>query len=344
MLNHYIPVIVGNARDIKALSHKKTDKVDSEFIALLTLKGMIQPSRVMPKSHREFRSHTRLRHRLIQKRTDIKNEIHHILDSELFRLSDAFKDIFGKTGMVVLNGIINGLGTEEILKSVPSTVKYKKKALQDVMQQTLSPNALLRLKVCLAVMRCLNEQITLITLSSIDYTYLHYPNEMKILTSIPGIGDIGAMTILAEIGNIQDFSSGDKLASWLGIVPRVYQSADKLRTGSITKRGSEHARWILIQIAHAAARSRNNALQAFYSRKKPIIGAGKTIVALARKIVVIIWHLLTNSEFYDDGIFTKKNPLKHISVKIPSVTSLDEIFQLLRDASVIIKSPDPYPI
>ncbi|MGD9491687.1 MAG: transposase, partial [Methanoregulaceae archaeon] len=58
--------------------------------------------------------------------------------------------------------------------------------------------------------------------------------------SIPGIGEIGALTLLAEIGDITDFSSADKLASWVGVVPRVAQSADKLHTGSITKRGSVH--------------------------------------------------------------------------------------------------------
>lgn len=73
-------VIVGNARDIKALSHKKTDKLDSEFIAQITLKGMIHPSRIFPPEHREFRSTVRLRHRIVQKRTSIKNEIHHNLD------------------------------------------------------------------------------------------------------------------------------------------------------------------------------------------------------------------------------------------------------------------------
>jgi len=344
MLNQYIPVIVGNARDIKALSHKKTDKVDSELIALLTFKGMIQASRIMPKSHREFRSQARLRHRLIEKRTDVKNEMHHILDAELFRLSDAFKDIFGKTGLVVLNGVTNGLPVDEILDRVPPTVRYKERVLREVMVQTLSQDALFRLRICLTVMYCLDEQINLITRSSIDYAYSQYSREMKILTSVPGIGDVGAMILLAEIGDVRDFSSGDKLASWLGIVPRVYQSADKLHTGSITKRGSEHVRWILTQIAHVAARSRNNALRLFYSRKKPIIGAGKSVIALARKIVVIVWHLLTNDELYDDGMFVKRAPLKHVSVKIPTITSLEEILRLLKEAAVIIKSPDPDPV
>jgi transposase len=81
LLNGIIPVIVGNAHDIKVLSHRKTDKIDSEMIARLALHGMIQPSRVFAQKHREFRKLIRLRHALVQKRTDIKNQIHHILDS-----------------------------------------------------------------------------------------------------------------------------------------------------------------------------------------------------------------------------------------------------------------------
>jgi len=126
-----------------------------------------------------------------------------------------------------------------------------------------------------------------ITRSAVDCTYKNYSEEMKIRISVPGIGEIGSMTLIAEIGNVNDFSSGDKLASWLGIVPCIYQYADKLRTRSITKSGSENARGILVQIAHAESRSRNSALKPFLIRKKAIIGAGKAIIAHARKIVVL---------------------------------------------------------
>jgi transposase len=73
---------------MKAFTHKKTDKIDSEVIAQLALNKMIQPSRVFPKDHREFRSYVRLRHKLVQKRTDIKNEAHAILAPEMFNLND----------------------------------------------------------------------------------------------------------------------------------------------------------------------------------------------------------------------------------------------------------------
>jgi transposase len=81
---------------------------------------------------------------------------------------------------------------------------------------------------------------------------------MEILMSVPRFGEIGAATLITEIDNLKDFSSGDQLASWFGIVPNVYQSADKSHNGRIIKRGSKVVRWILTQIAQAAARMKNS--------------------------------------------------------------------------------------
>jgi transposase len=78
-----------------------------------------------------------------------------------------------------------------------------------------------------------------------NYAYKKHNRKMEILMYVPGIGEIGAATLITEINDFNDFSSGDKLASWLGLVPNVYQSADKYHNGRITKRGSKVARWIL---------------------------------------------------------------------------------------------------
>lgn len=341
LLDPFVRVIVGNARDMKALSHKKTDKIDSEFIALLALKDMIRPSRIFPQEHREFRATVRLRHRIVQKRTSIKNEIHHILDSELFRLSAVLTDIFGKSGNLIMKGILNDMPVNDILALLPTSVKKKEEALRDVMQNTLSEGALARLASCLRIMKMLNEEIAELTNISTNYAVDNFPREFEILKTVPGVGDIVAVTLLAEIGDVRDFSTADKLASWLGIVPRVYQSADKLHTGSITKRGSKTARWILIQAAHAAVRARDNDLKTFYLGKKEVIGAGKSIVGVARKMITIIWHLLTNDETYKDNQYRMVKPPKKVYIKVPRETSLEEVLILLRDATVVLKEPDP---
>ncbi|HWQ63985.1 MAG TPA: IS110 family transposase [Methanospirillum sp.] len=341
LLNPICKVIVGNARDMKALSHKKTDKIDSEFIALITLKDMIHPSRIFPKEHREFRSTIRLRHKLVQKRSSIKNEIHHILDSELFRLSSVLTDIFGKSGALIMKGILNDMQVDEILSLLPSSVLKKEEVLREVLTTTLSEGALTRLASCLRLIKTLNQEITELTYISTNYALINFPREYEILKSVPGIGDITTVTLLAEIGDVKDFSSGDKLASWLGIVPRVYQSADKLYTGSITKRGSRVARWILIQAAHAAVKARDNDLKTFYLGKKDVIGNGKAIVSVARKMVIIIWHLLVNDEIYKDNQYRIVKPTKKVYVKVPRKTSIEEVLKILREAAVILQEPDP---
>ncbi len=340
MMHGHTPVIVGNARDIKMFSHKKTDKVDSELIAQQALKGMIRPSRIFAQTHREFRSLVRLRHKLVQKRTDIKNEIHHILDSELFRLSSVLTDLFGKSGLRILRGIVDGMPMTEIIKTLPLNVRKKSAQLDEILQTTISPEAIFRLKHCLNLLKCLNDEIDDLTDCIFQFADETFEHELKILKSVPGIGNIAAVTLIAEIGNFSDFSTGDKLANWLGIVPNVYQSADKLRTGSITKRGSEHARWILVQIAHAASRSRNTVFRKFYDRKKPVIGTGKTIVALARKIVTIIWHLITQDEFFNQANGDSNPSAKTVKVRIPVIATLGEILKILNEAAIVLKESD----
>ena len=341
LLNGIIPVIVGNAHDIKVLSHKKTDKIDSLMIARLALHGMIQPSRVFAKKHREFRKLVRLRHALVQKRTDIKNQIHHILDSELLQLSSVMSDIFGASGMNLLQGLVNGIPLDELIPMLPSRIRKREDKIRSVLSHTLSPDALFRLNCCLRLIRCLDEQIEVITESATAYAYENQPRQMEILLSVPGIGKIGAVTLLAEIGDVGDFSSAEKLASWVGVVPRVAQSADKLHTGSITKRGSVHVRWILTEIAHATARGRMNGLKTFFERKKLALGTGKAIIALARKIISLVWHLLSNDELYSDPQFPPKHTTDHVVVKVPTSLTLDELLQILVEANVYLKKKDP---
>jgi len=112
---------------------------------------------------------------------------------------------------------------------------------------------------------------------------------------------------------VNDFSSPDKLTKCVGIIPRVYQSADKLHTGSIKKQGSKHIRWILVEIAHSCIRTKNTALRVFFDRIFNRSGYKKAIVALARKIFKLVWHLLTNDELYQE-----KNTLLSKSSRLPN--------------------------
>jgi transposase len=314
---------------MKAFTHKKTDKIDSEVIAQLALNKMIQASRVFPKDHREFRSYVRLRHKLVQKRTDIKNEAHAILAPEMFNLNDVLADIFGKNGISILSGITSGKSTDQIIESLSPNVRKKGILIREILDREISQSAAVRLQVCLNLIKHLDDEVKSLEREIFNYAYGEHKREMEILMSVPGIGELGAATLIAEIDNFKDFSSGDKLASWLEVVPNVYQSADKFYNGRITKRGSKEARWILTQIAQAAARKKNNKLKEFFNRKKKSIGHAKAIIALARKITTIIWNLITNDEMYEDETGYQKGEIQKRKIVETEIFSVDERIKII---------------
>ena len=155
-------------------------------------------------------------------------------------------------------------------------------------------------------------------------------NDLKIAMSIPGIEFTSAATILAEIGNYRNFSSPEQLASYFGIVPFVNQSADKLHNGCITKHGSKHLRWIMVQVAHAASKKIGSKLRKFYLRVRARKGANVAIVALARKILCILYHLLINQEMYEEqGVAKRSRPVRVDRLSPPRKLTAQEMIDIL---------------
>lgn len=301
---------------------------------------MIQPSRVFPKDQREFRSYIRLRLALVRKRTDIKNEAHAILTSEMFNLHDVLADIFGKNGVAILSGISSGKTVDQIIESLSPNVRKKSSQIRETLDREISQSAAIRLQICLKLIKHFDDEIEVLEKEIFIYSYGKHKREMDILMSIPGIGEIGAATLISEIGNLRDFPSGDKLASWLGIVPNVYQSADKYYKGRITKRGSKVARWILTQIAQAAARKKNSRLKEFFNRKMKSIGYAKAIIALARKIVTIIWHLIINDEMYQDETGYQKGEVHKRKIVETEIFSVDERIKIISGIIAIMEKKE----
>ena len=97
----------------------------------------------------------------------------------------------------------------------------------------------------------------------------------------------------------------------------------------------------LNQAAHAAAKKKESVFFEFYEIKKDIIGKGKATVALARKIITIVWHLITKNEIYEDKYAHHKKPIKTKNVKIPVNFTLDEAIKLFTETVQAINRPDP---
>ena len=148
--------------------------------------------------------------------------------------------------------------------------------------------------------------------------------------SMPGMGFISASTILAEIGDFRDFSSANKLAAYCGLVPSVYQSAGKLINGHITKHGSPHVRRIIIEVAHAIILTKKlSKLKKFFLRVKARRGAKIGIVALARKVLCILYHLLVSRELYQDDLLNKPRCIKKPCLHPIAAMELEEMIRTI---------------
>jgi transposase len=331
VLNGYVEIIVANAYHIKWIPGKKTDTIDSEWIAELALNDLISSSRILSKEQREIRALTRLREKLVKERTDHKNRVHKILDSACIRLSVILSDIFGKSGLTILKGILSGVPLDDIIKKLPKRYQSRSDEIKGEIQSELSERQMTQLQTSLVMIEYLNEKIKEIEQVTLN-EMRKQRRELLILMSVPGIGYIGATTLLAEIGDVRDFPSPDKLTKWAGITPRVYQSADKLHTGSITKQGSKHLRWILVEIAHACVRVKNTRFRTFFDRIFARSGYKKAIVAVARKILKLVWHLLSNDELYEE-----ENAPVHKSSRLPNLKKSPS-FTLSEAIELIVKA------
>jgi transposase len=117
VLEGSVDLIVANAYKIKHTPGRKTDIIDSEWIAELCLNGMIEPSRIFPQADRELRRLTRAREGYVNDLIRAKNRIHHELERCGIKLSSVLADIFSKSGRYLLNSLLDGECIEEILKA-----------------------------------------------------------------------------------------------------------------------------------------------------------------------------------------------------------------------------------
>jgi hypothetical protein len=142
----------------------------------------------------------------------------------------------------------------------------------------------------------LNEEIA--TIESELARFATNSAEAKQLMTVPGVGLVTATAFLAQVGEITRFPNPNRLVSYLGLDPSVRQSGDSdARTGRISKEGSVLVRHVLVEAAQAAIRS-PGPLRAFFERVRARRGHPVAIVAVARKLAVLFWHMLVSGEDY----------------------------------------------
>jgi transposase len=266
MLSRYAArVVVANPLQVKAIAHAriKTDKVDAHTLAQLLRAGFL-PEVAMPEPQiwelRQLVSHRR---HLMKHRVALKNSIHALLARRL--LHPPAPDPFTRAGRAWLASL-----------EVEPTERF------------MLDNALGLLDATNASLQAVDAELLRRASSG---------EAGKLLLTIPGIDVTVAVGLMAALGDIRRFDTPGKLAAYFGLVPRVYQSAGRCYHGRITKQGNSTARHLAIEAAQVLARSRSP-LAATYHRVRRKRGHNVAVTALARKLVVLVWHLLRKREPY----------------------------------------------
>jgi len=246
-----------------AESKIKTDKVDADVLAQLAKSGFL-PTVWQPSGQVELlRRRAAYYDALTRQITAIKNRIHSVLHRHMIEAPVA--DLFCEKGRAFLRTV-----------ELPEDERF---------QVTLD---LYILETIEEVREAARKELAALA---------HTCPQAELLMTVPGIDYPTAVGILAAIGEIGRFREARKLVSYFGLNPIVHQSADKCYTGHISKQGRCHARWLLVEAAHCAVRCAGP-LRAFFLRLKGRKGTNVAVVAAARKLTVIIWHMLTTGEPY----------------------------------------------
>lgn len=247
-------------------SKLKNDTVDAKTLAELLKADFLPESYKAPEYINELRMLVRHRAYLVRMRTGIKNRIHGICTRKGLHLTSL--QPLHKKGMEDLR---EG-GDEEI------------KDLLIVMEELGSH------------IDPLEEKMKVVSKNN---------QTVKLLMTMPGIGSVTGCSIYAEVGDFNRFASPNALASYAGIIPRQRSSGTSVKMGHITKMGSKVLRYSLVEASFRIRdTAKSNFLFSFYKRLSPKCGAKKARVALARKMLVILWHMVKNNTRYIDRSLT----------------------------------------
>jgi transposase len=257
-------VSVADARKVKAVAPlaAKTDKVDARLLSELSRRDLVPAVWVPPLADRALKEQLRRRAHLVWLRTSAKNRVYGILSQWGVRISPRelpqldYEQVLEERGM-----------PPEWRRSVAEAI-----AVIDSLDQRIGPYERELKRVARADQRA------------------------RLLATIPGVGELLGLTIATEIGDVTRFRSARKLVGYSGLTPRIHQSGQSSRTGSLTRSGSKTLRWAAVEAAQHAYRETNPWHQLYLDIKQKTGKANPAKAAVARKILIAAWHVLSRNE------------------------------------------------
>ena len=317
-------LLLVNPQHIKQVPGRKTDQKDSEWIADLLQHGLLRGSFVPPFEIRRLRDLTRMRAKIRQNLAAFANRIQKVLEDANIKLGSVASDALGVSGRSMLKALMAGQqDPKQLAELARGRLREKLKDLQLALEGHFTAHHRFQLEISFEFLEFGETQLSkleaeirrLLTqvqqepsrpdpLETAEATLAIQTSPLQtavqLLDTIPGIDELTASTLVAEIGaDMDQFPSPDHLASWAGLCPGNNESAGKRRSGK-TRKGSVWLRRALCQAAWAASRTKNTYLAAQYRRLIVRRGKKRTIVVVAHSMLNIAYHLLNRRSCYQE--------------------------------------------
>jgi transposase len=302
VLEGHFELVLANAAHVKNVPGRKTDVNDAMWLADLLAHGLIRASFVPPVAVQELRTLTRTRKQFVRERSSHVQRIEKVLEDANLKLSVVISDILGKSGRAVLQAIIDGQTDPARLAScVSGRVKASRAELLEALRGHISAHHRFMLKLHLGHIDALDKAVTDIE-GEVGLGLAPFRQAAKLLSTMPGLSDVSAHVIVAEIGiDMSRFATPGHLLSWACLCPRNDESAGKRRSTRVRK-GGKWLKTTLVQAAWAAVKVKGGYLQAQFHRLRARRGAKKAIMGVAASMLTAAWHMLRNqTEWHDLG-------------------------------------------
>ena len=327
ILEQTCKVVLTHPKYVKAIKGKKTDKKDAKWIAELFKCDLVRNSFIPPFSIRQLRDLCRYHAKLTYMVSSEKNRSQNCLTACNFKLDAVFSDVFGKSASRILDTLIaQGNSDFDIAPLLHKRCKATVEEVRDALDGELSYAQAEKLKLIKSHMQGL-ENLKSALENLIHQLAEQFQPEITLLLTVPGISStLTAIRIIAEIGNdMSVFETAKKLCSWAGVTPQNNESAGKKKTTRISRAGA-YLKPLLVQIALASSSSaKNPEIRDKYLALKKRRGHKKAVIAISRRLLTAIWHMLSKREAYNAELYHKADKPPKNRVLTP-----EQAFALLR--------------
>ena len=327
-----------NARDYKNLPGKKTDVLDSEWIADLLQHGMLRDSNIPTREQRELREATRYRKSLTQERTRGLNRLQKMLEGANIKITSILSGVLGVTSRNLIEYVLENdeaITIEKANELVTTRIHAKLEDVVRAMEGIITPFQKTMMKEVIKHIDELTERIKEMD-NLIDEYMKDYEKSKKKLEKMPGLGKRSAEIILAEIGqDMTRFPTSGHICSWAGVCPGNNESAGKRRSGK-TRKGNKILKSTLVECAQSAVRRKDTFFYAQYQRIAMRRGKKRATLAVAHSILIAIYYMIKEDKEYQDlgaDFYNKFNKEKKANAYMKKLKELGYDVQLVAQVS-----------